>query len=75
MNVPPSSTLSYIVCTYTNWKGETQERKLRPMEVRFGTCEPWHPEPQWLMYAYDMDKKICREFAMNKMTNVKEEKL
>jgi predicted DNA-binding transcriptional regulator YafY len=58
-------------CTYTNWKGETEERTIIPEEIRFGSCKPWHPEEQWLMYAWDCKKKVYREFAMNKMTNMK----
>jgi predicted DNA-binding transcriptional regulator YafY len=62
----------YIKCIYVNWKGEIAERNLKPIEIRYGTCEPYHRETQWLMYAFDIDKKTYREFAMNKMTDVKE---
>jgi predicted DNA-binding transcriptional regulator YafY len=50
--------------TYTNYKGETSVRNVVPIRVDFGTTE-WHPEPQWLMSAYDEDKKAHREFALS----------
>jgi predicted DNA-binding transcriptional regulator YafY len=48
--------------TYTNHRGETAERNIILTGVRFGVS-PWHPEPQWLMEAYDLDKMAPRTFA------------
>lgn len=70
--IQPLQDIKIIYCLYTNWKGETENRRIKPVEVRYGTCSPWHSEPQWLMYAYDIDKEDYREFAMNKMEYVKE---
>ncbi len=52
--------------TYTNYKGETAERHIRPTGRRmfFGAPE-WHPQPQWLLEAYDLDKQAERVFAMS----------
>ena len=48
---------------YTNYKGKTSIRKIIPGRVYFGHTE-WHPEDQWLMSAYDVDKGTERVFAM-----------
>lgn len=52
-----------VVLTYTNYRGETADRKIIPSEVWFGSTE-WHPEPQWLLRAYDCEKKADRDFAL-----------
>jgi predicted DNA-binding transcriptional regulator YafY len=53
-----------LVIEYKNWKGEIGIRKIIPIEIFFGANE-FHGEPQWLMVAYDLDKKEERTFAMN----------
>lgn len=55
--------------TYTNWKGETGERKAIFTLVYFGTTH-YHPEPQWLVEAFDLDKEDTRIFAMKDMSGV-----
>lgn len=49
--------------TYRNWRGEIGERRAIPIGVWFSSTE-WHPEPQWLLRAYDCDKRETRDFAM-----------
>lgn len=48
---------------YTNWRGETAERTIQPIKIWFGSTQ-WHPEKQWLLTAYDVDKKAERDFAL-----------
>ncbi|WP_287206617.1 hypothetical protein [Mesorhizobium sp.] len=48
---------------YTNWRGETSLRTITPSSVYYGSSE-WHPEPQWLLTAYDHDKLAVRDFAL-----------
>ncbi|WP_287149596.1 hypothetical protein [Mesorhizobium sp.] len=48
---------------YTNWRGETSLRTITPDQVYYGATE-WHPEPQWLLTAYDHDKLAVRDFAL-----------
>jgi hypothetical protein len=60
---PPLSVI------YTNWRGETSTRRIVPKSVRFGSTE-WHPKPQWLILATDVDKGADREFAMADMRPV-----
>ena len=48
---------------YTNYRGETTHRRVIPDRIYFGSNE-WHPEEQWLLDAYDLDKGARRAFAM-----------
>jgi predicted DNA-binding transcriptional regulator YafY len=48
---------------YTNYRGETSLRRIRPERIFFGSSD-WHPEAQWLLEAYDVDKGALRGFAM-----------
>lgn len=48
---------------YTNYRGETRWRWFVPVELWTGSTE-WHPEPQLLIKAYDVDKKAIRDFAV-----------
>ncbi|MBU1644032.1 MAG: WYL domain-containing protein [Nanoarchaeota archaeon] len=47
---------------YTNWRGETNIRKIMPKEIVFMSNE-WHKEKQWCVIAYDLDKQADRTFA------------
>ncbi len=49
--------------SYTNYRGETAERSILPQRVWFGSTD-WHPEPQWLLDAIDVDKCAERSFAL-----------
>lgn len=51
-----------LVVTYRNWKGETRERRLIPGRAWFGSTEH-HPEPQWLLEAFDLETLQTRSFA------------
>jgi hypothetical protein len=57
---------SEVEFEYTNWEGRKSLRRARPISIRFGKSE-WHPKPQWLMLAFDIDKGSDREFAMADM--------
>jgi hypothetical protein len=48
---------------YTNWRGETSERWATPLSFRWGVTD-WHPEPGWLMRAFDHDRGEDREFFL-----------
>ena len=52
-----------VTLTYTNWRGETAERTIIPLRPWFGATE-WHPEPQWLLTAIDVEKGAERDFAL-----------
>ena len=57
-----ASELKPIEIAYTNYRGETSLRTITPQRVWFGSTK-WHPEPQWLVTAYDHDKQAVRDFA------------
>lgn len=48
---------------YTNYRGKTALRAIIPERLYFGSTE-WHPEPQWLLEATDVEKDQSRSFAM-----------
>ncbi len=52
-----------VVIVYTNWKGETAERPIKPIELWFGSTQ-WHPDEQWLLKAIDIQKNEQRDFAL-----------
>ena len=57
-----------VVFTYTNWRGETAERRVAPLALEFGSNE-WHTEEQWLLHGQDLDKAAERTFAMKNISN------
>ncbi|XHE14388.1 hypothetical protein PCC82_06540 [Agrobacterium deltaense] len=48
---------------YRNYRGEVSVRTVRPLNIYFGSTE-WHPEPQWLLAATDIEKGERRDFAI-----------
>lgn len=48
---------------YTNYRGETDIRNIRPERIWFGSTE-WHKEQQWLLDAVDLEKSAKRTFAV-----------
>jgi predicted DNA-binding transcriptional regulator YafY len=57
---------------YTNWKGETAKRIIKPIELWYGATE-FHPEEQWLLRALDIEKNDERNFAMKDIKEWKAE--
>jgi predicted DNA-binding transcriptional regulator YafY len=52
-----------IVIDYTNYRGERARRRVLPNRLWFGAAD-WHPEPQWILDAWDIEKGVIRSFAM-----------
>lgn len=48
---------------YTNYKGETEMRRVIPHCLRFGRTEH-HPENQWLLECYDCQRNAPRTFTL-----------
>lgn len=48
---------------YTNYRNETTVRSIIPDRLWFGST-PWHPKPQWLLDAFDVEKGEKRSFAV-----------
>jgi predicted DNA-binding transcriptional regulator YafY len=57
-----------VTFTYTNHKGETSVRYVRPIMLAFGSTS-YHSEPQWLIHAWDWNKEAERTFAMSDITD------
>jgi predicted DNA-binding transcriptional regulator YafY len=51
---------------YRNHRGELATRRILPQRMWFGSTK-WHPEPQWLLDAHDLDKGVLRSFALRDM--------
>lgn len=58
-----------ITITYTNWKHETRERLIEPIEIWYGSTR-WHPDEQWLLKATDVKKGEERDFAMTQISGI-----
>lgn len=48
---------------YKNYAGLVSERTVIPYSVWFGATK-WHPEPQFFLNAFDVDKNELRDFAL-----------
>ena len=48
---------------YTNYRGETSQRTITPIGLRWSVSQ-WHQEPCWLLLAFDHGKNATREFAL-----------
>lgn len=66
----PSFTISTdqkVKFTYTNWRGETAERRAIFKKLFFGSND-FHKEPQWLVEGYDLDKGAYRTYSLRDIT-------
>ncbi len=61
MTKADANTVAMIL--YRNYRGETSVRRIIPRQIRFASTE-WHPEEQWLLDAYDLDRQADRSFAL-----------
>ncbi len=61
---PADDVREPITMRYTNWRGETAMRTIRPLRLRYDATE-WHPEPGWLLTAWDTEKDAERDFALS----------
>jgi len=52
-----------LVFKYKNWEGKTSIRNIIPEKIYFGKTK-WHPQKQWFLVAFDLDKKEKRIFAL-----------
>lgn len=52
-----------VVIDYTNYRLERSKRTIVPILLWWGSTE-WHPEPQHLLRAWDVEKRSKRDFAM-----------
>lgn len=52
-----------VTFTYKNYRGEIGVRMVRPIMIAFG-ANSYHPEPQWLLHGFDLNKQAERTFAI-----------
>jgi predicted DNA-binding transcriptional regulator YafY len=52
-----------VTIGYTNHRGEHSMRRILPIKIWFGATH-WHPQPQWLLKAIDIEKDNYRDFAL-----------
>jgi hypothetical protein len=57
------------IVEYTNYRGETARRVIIPIRFWWGSTE-WHPEEQWMLSAWDVEKNARRDFAWQDMRPV-----
>lgn len=60
----PANQAQAVRIRYRNYRGETAVRHIKPCHIWFGSTS-WHPEPQWLLEAIDLDKGAERSFALS----------
>lgn len=53
-----------IKMRYKNWRGEVSNRSILPVGTLERKATEYHPEPQWIMRAWDFDKQAYRDFAL-----------
>ena len=49
---------------YTNWNGERRFRFIIPKSIHYKSTDH-HGRPQWLLLAYDLEKREDRYFAFS----------
>lgn len=55
--------ITSLTATYTNYKGETADRKIKPLHIYFGESK-FHEGQQWFLRGLDLDKNQERDFAV-----------
>lgn len=59
-----SVDFTIITFLYVNYRGVQATRKVRPIRLWFGSTG-FHPDAQWLLEAFDLEKQATRDFAMS----------
>jgi predicted DNA-binding transcriptional regulator YafY len=62
----PELDTRFVQFRYTNHRGETRLRRVVPRRIEFIATD-WYPEPQWILFALDIDKAAERGFAMTRV--------
>lgn len=55
-----------FLVNYTNWKGQTRLRRIRPLHVHFGSTSH-HREEQWLLKCIDLETDETHDFAISRL--------
>ncbi len=54
-----------IIVRYTNWKGQTKVRRVKPTSMPYFSTTPWHPKAQWLIDIVDLETSKEKTFALS----------
>ncbi len=57
-----------VVLVYTDDRGVRSTRRVVPERIWYGRTD-WHPEPQWLLEAYDLGRHVLRSFPLRQIKN------
>jgi predicted DNA-binding transcriptional regulator YafY len=60
----------HLLIDYTNYKGERKQYKILPDRIEY-TSNEWHPEEQYILYAFDIERTVHRTFALNNIHSMK----
>lgn len=66
LNEPIPDTLCLeraIKVEYVNWRKECTVRAIVPIKIYWGKTQ-WHPEEQWLLQVWDVNRGAYREYAL-----------
>ncbi len=55
-----------VLLDYTNYAKQRSVRQIFPIKMVYEATQR-HPEQQWLVYAWDIERKDYRYFAMQEM--------
>lgn len=53
-----------LTAYYTNWRGEKDKRRIRPIRFWYGATE-WHPKQAMLLKAMDLERGVERDFLVS----------
>ncbi len=59
---PPDGPV--LTIPYTNWRGVFAMRRVIPAGAPFFGPTEWHPEPQWLLPVWDVEREGIRDYAL-----------
>lgn len=58
-----NSNKKAVSILYTNYRGKTAIRQVIPKNICFEKTD-WHPDEQWILEAFDLEKNANRGFTM-----------
>ena len=61
LNVLPGAAYTF---EFTNFKGELRSRRVIARALQWGSTA-WHPEIQWFLDGFDLDKHEARSFPLS----------
>lgn len=60
----------FVEISYTNYRGEHRRYQILPHNIWYGKNE-YHPIPQWMLNATDVNRNVVRDFAMKDIADWK----